>query len=65
MKDNRLETIFPRDGFDRVILRCIKIPKCQKVPVSVHTQYWKSKNVWAAKKIGTRYELGQKMTKDD
>ena len=50
VKDNTLETIFPQDGFDRVILRFIEIPKCQKVPVSVYTQYWKSKNVWAAKK---------------
>ena len=49
VKDNTPETNFPQNGFDMVIVRYIKIQKCQRVPVSVHTQFWKSKNVWAAK----------------
>ena len=43
LKNSSLETIFPQDGFDRVIVRCIKIQKCQRVHVSVHAQFWKQK----------------------
>ena len=43
VKDNTLETNFPQNGFDMVIVRYIKIQKCQRVHVSVHAQFWKQK----------------------